>query len=377
MSRGEHWTPGSWRERLAPQQPAYADPAAAERALAQIAAGGPLVTVEECVALRQAVARAARGEAFLLQAGDCAESLANDPGEAAAALASLLSDLARACGRPAIQIGRIAGQFAKPRSAELERRGDRSLPVYRGDAVNGLAFAAAARAHDPARLVEAVRHARTTTRWLRATGAPLFTSHEALLLGLEEALCFQSPDGRWWAGSGHLPWVGERTRDPAGAHVHFASGIANCVAVKCGPGLDPAGMIALAERLDPEREPGRLIFVARLGADAIADRLPALLAAAREAALAAAWVVDPMHGNSRRVDGRKQRRLADILTETRAFFAICREAGTVPAGLHLEVTTGDRAECVGADGIDPGADFPCDPRLTRAEALAVVEASQC
>lgn len=374
----DRWTPGAWRVHKALQQPDYAEPAAAARVLAGIARSGPLVTAAECAALRAECAAAARGEAFLLQAGDCAESLDSDPAAAADAMTALIGGLADGVGQKVVPIGRIGGQFAKPRSATVEVRGEEALPAYRGDSVNGVAFAATARAHDPARLTAAYRHSAATIAHLRARGAGLFTGHEALLLPFEEALCFRDDGGRWWAGSGHMLWIGERTRQADGAHVAFAGGIANTVGVKCGPALEADELLRLADALDPNREAGRLLLIARMGAEAIARGLPPLLRVARREGLAAAWMCDPLHGNTRRVGRRKQRRVADMVAETEAFFAICRSEGVVPAGLHLEVTTGAGPECIGADGIDPLADFPCDPRLTAGQAAEIVAAAaQC
>ncbi|HET9355951.1 MAG TPA: 3-deoxy-7-phosphoheptulonate synthase [Sphingomicrobium sp.] len=369
----QDWKPSDWRARPALQQPDFADPAAAQRILADIAQRGPLVTAEECAELRLACAAAARGESFILQAGDCAESLDADPAQAADAMAALIRRLAGRVPQTVVPIGRIGGQFAKPRSASEEVREGRSLPVYRGDSINRLAFEESARAHDPSLLGAAHRHSSATIRHLRESRSGLFASHEALVLAYEEALCFPDPDRRWWAGSGHMLWIGERTRQVDGAHVAFAAGIANAVGVKCGPSLGSEELLRLADRLDPGREPGRLLLIARFGADSVERGLAPLIRAARSEGLAAAWMLDPMHGNTRRIGGRKQRRVADMLAETKAFFALCRSEGVVPAGLHLEVTTGEAAECVGADGIDPMADFPCDPRLTAAQAELVID----
>ena len=369
------WTPNAWRERRALQQPDYADPSAVEEVLAAIARLGPLVTAEECAMLRSDCAAAARGEGFIIQAGDCAESLGSDPATAANAMAAVVAGLAAGVGHRVIQIGRIGGQFAKPRSATMEVRGDEMLPVYRGDSVNALAFEPNARTHDPALLAAAYRHSAATIAHLRAQKSGLFASHEALLLPYEEALCFRGNDGRWWAGSGHALWIGERTRQPGGAHVAFAAGVANTVGVKCGPTLQADEMMRLADSLDPRREPGRLLLIARLGEESVARCLPPLLRRAKSEGLAAAWMLDPMHGNTRRVGGRKQRRVADMVAETQAFFAITRSEGVVPAGLHLEVTTGAATECVGPDEVDPMADFPCDPRLTADQAAQIVVAA--
>lgn len=367
------WAPSDWRGRTALQQPDYADGEQALRAIAAIAQGGPLVTAEECARLREACAEAVRSEAFILQAGDCAESLDAEPAAAAAAMGGMIARLGRGATQPVVAIGRIGGQFAKPRTALEETRGGRALPVYRGDAVNGAAFSEGARANDPGRMVGAYRHSAATIAHLRVTGGLLFASHEALLLPYEEALCFRDEAGRWWAGSGHMLWIGERTRDPEGAHVAFAAGVNNALGVKCGPAIMPEELVRLSDRLDPWREAGRLVLIARMGAERIGEVLPPLLREARREGLAAGWMLDPMHGNTRRVGGRKQRRVADMVAEAEKFAAICASEGVVPVGIHLEVTAGE-AECVGEDGVDPLADFPCDPRLSEAQARLVVEA---
>lgn len=371
------WTPASWRPRRALQQPEYRDAVAADAILKRIAAAGPIVRAEDCARLRLECAAAARGESFILQAGDCAESLSSDPPAAALAMSELIEQLSRAAGGHVVAIGRIGGQFAKPRSAAEEQRGRVRLPAYRGDSINGAEFEALARAHDPARLGQAYRHSAETMAWLRANRPGLFASHEALVLPYEEALAFRDEGGRWWAGSGHMLWIGERTRQADGAHVAFAAGVSNVTGVKCGPEMDADKLVRLADALDPAREPGRLLLIARLGAEAIAERLPLLLRAARSEGLAASWILDPMHGNTRRSGGRKQRRLADMLAETEAFVAICRAEGVHMAGLHLEVTPHGQPECIGLDEIDPAADFPCDPRLTLEQAEQIVAAARC
>ena len=370
------WTPSSWRNRPALQQPDYADLAQAEAILSQIRAKGPLVSPLKCAGLRRECAAAASGEAFIVQAGDCAESLDADAVASAQAMSAMIADLARKVDGKAVTIARIAGQFAKPRSQPYETRDGVTLSAYRGDSINGLDFDAETRAHDPARLPAAYRHSALTLNHLRGLGRRPFVSHEALILPYEEALCTRDEAGHWWAGSGHMLWVGERTRQVDGAHVAFASGIENVIGVKCGPSLGADELLRLADTLDPERKPGKLLLIGRFGADRIESCLPPLLRAARSNGLAAGWMIDPMHGNTRYEGGRKQRRIADMIEELRAFFEICRSERIEPAGIHLEVTTGVSAECIGIDGLDPNADFPCDPRLNKEQALLVVKLAE-
>jgi len=373
MADGAHpWTPSSWRHRRALQQPDYNEPHAARAVLEQIQLAGPLVSPEECLALRQACAEAAVGEAFIVQAGDCAESLQSEPGPAANRMRVLIDQLLEVVGGKTVAIARIAGQFAKPRSHPNETRDEATLPAYRGDAVNGLDFDAASRAHDPARLLAAYRHSAATAKYLRQGRPRLFTSHEALILPYEEALAISDAEGRWWAGSGHMLWIGDRTRQVGGAHVAFASGIENVVGVKCGPSIDADELIRLAQALDPQRKLGKLVLIGRFGASRIERCLPVLLRAARQEGFAAGWMIDPMHGNTRHESGRKQRRLSDMSAEIELFFGICDSEGVSPAGIHIEVSAEPVVECIGADGRDPMAAFPCDPRLNKAQARTLV-----
>lgn len=367
------WDPRSWRDRPVSQQPEYADAARLDAILAEIRRRGPLVSQEDCAELRKACASAAAGKAFIIQAGDCAESLDHDPLAATKIANELFATLSGAVSGETISIARIAGQFAKPRSETFEARDGLTLPSYRGDAINGLAFNAAARRHDAERLLAAYRHSAATLGHLHRLDRHPYTSHEALILPYEEAQVFQDGEGRWWSGSGHMLWIGERTRQVDGAHVAFASGIENVIGVKCGPSLGEDELLRLADTLDPKRKPGKLLLIGRFGADRIGSCLPPLLRAARREGLAAGWMIDPMHGNTRYDGGRKQRRIADMIEEVRAFFAICHSEGVNPAGIHLEVTASDAAECIGADGRDPMADFPCDPRLNARQALSLVE----
>ena len=370
------WTPDIWRRRPALQQPSYPDPAALARAEAELAAVEPVVTIDSCLQLRRLVAEAVARGGFILQGGDCAEQLAEDPAEAADALAALIDRIApaleQAVGGPVVRIGRIAGQFAKPRSAATETRADTALPAYRGDGINGSAFERLARTPDPARMVAAYRHARASADRLAGRTPPLFTSHEALLLPYEEALARRDGDGLWWATSGHMLWAGERTRQPDGGHVAFLAGIGNVVGVKCGPGLTTDDLRAVAATLDPGNRPGRLLLIVRHGAERIGEILPPLLRAARRDGIAAGWMIDPMHGNTRVEAGRKRRDPAAIASEAEAFLAICAAEGVRPAGIHLEMTPLAVSEC-GEPGIDSPFLSPCDPRLNEPQAGALIE----
>ena len=383
------WSPDSWRGRPAAQLPVYPDAAALGRIEARIAAAPPLTAIAGIVALKAALAEVAAGRAFLLQGGDCAESFAEFGTEKVRMTFDLLrrmaAMLADAGTLGIVPLARIAGQFAKPRSDRTETRADLTLPSYRGDAVNGAAFDAAARAPDPSRLLAAHHQAQATVELLETwsesdSGLPaVFTSHEALLLNYEQALT-RRDGGHWWATSGHMIWIGDRTRDPGGAHVEFARGVANPVGLKCGPTLGADELLRLADLLDPDNEPGRLVLIGRFGADNIAAHLPALMRATGQAGRTAIWSVDPMHGNTRSAGALKTRLLGDILAEIGAFFDIARAEGVHPGGVHLEMTGADVTECLGGTLPLVEADLPrrylthCDPRLNQRQALDVAAA---
>lgn len=350
---GGGWHPALWRERPAAQQPVYADAgvlAASEQALAD---SPSLVTLESVEALRAELAEAAAGRALLLQGGDCAETFAEAD---VAGLAALFDRLADVLPLPAVRVGRIAGQYAKPRTVEGR--------VWRGEIVNSRD----ALEPDPARLAQAYQHAAATVR--RLPGG-LYASHEALLLPYEQALVRRAEDGRWWSGSGHMLWIGERTRQLDGAHVAFASGLANPLGVKLGAiGADE--LRALANRIDPVREPGRLTLIVRMGAE-IDSHLPPLMRALRQDGRQPLWVSDPLHGNTGRGGPRKVRRLEDAVREVEAFTAIARSEGVHAGGLHLEMTPEDVAEVTGGDEGE-GWTSACDPRLNPRQAAAVTAA---
>jgi len=410
------WTPTSWRSRPAAQMPAYPDPSALADAESCLAAAAPLATIVENRALSARIAAAAEGRAFLLQGGDCAETFAEFGADKVRTTFNLLLDMAAtvaaAGAREVVTVGRIAGQFAKPRSADTETVDGITLPAYRGDIVNGAAFDAAGRVPDPMRMLEAYRQSSVTVDLLRAYAAAayadeaerraeararlglhpdpaadaapprhpprVYTSHEALLLPYEEALTRRDAEtGEWWALSGNMLWIGERTRQIDGAHVEYARGIANTVGVKLGASATPDELVRLAETLDPENRPGRLVLIGRFGAGEIGRRLPALMATTQAAGLNALWTIDPMHGNTRTVAGRKTRLVDDIVAEISAFFDIARAEGVHPGGIHLEMTGNHVTECLGGSAALGEGDLEqrylthCDPRLNRAQALDV------
>jgi 3-deoxy-7-phosphoheptulonate synthase len=431
------WSPGSWRERPAAQQPPWPDAEELKRAEARLSALPPLVFAGEARRLTDQLAAVAEGRAFLLQAGDCAESFhdvsADSIRDKLKVVLQMAVVLTYATGVPVVKVGRIAGQFAKPRSAALEEIDGVALESFRGHMVNDEAFDVDARRPDPWRLVGAYQQSAATLNllraftkggfadlsrvhawnqefvsssaegrrynriadeieramaFMRACGIDLerehplhevdyYTSHEALVLNYEEALTRRdSLTGDWYDCSAHLVWIGERTRQPEGAHVEFASGISNPVACKLGPDASPEQAVALAARLDPDRVPGRLTFISRLGAERVEDVLGAVIEAVVAAGHTAVWACDPMHGNTITVDnGRKTRRFDDILGEIRGFFSVHRSLGTWPGGVHVELTGAEVTECLGgAEAIGEGdldANYTsiCDPRLNARQSL--------
>jgi 3-deoxy-7-phosphoheptulonate synthase len=385
MSGGMAWSPSSWRDFEARQQPAYDDPIALAAAARELSAYPPLVAMEEIDALKTALAEAQAGRAFVLQGGDCAESFAEFSAETVAGTVALIMEMAAGIaavsGLPVVRVGRIAGQFAKPRTADPEMRGGVSLPAYRGDIVNGIDFDAGTRRPDPERMFRAWAQSAAALSHIRAIadaeGAPVFTSHEALLLAYEEALVRRDEEsGRAFAGSAHFLWIGDRTRFEASAHVEFARGLANPIGVKCGPALEPDALLRLLDRLDPAGEPGRITLIARMGASAVRDQLPPLMRAVRRSARPALWSCDPMHGNTVETrSGLKTRSVRDMSGELDGFFAVAAQEGVAPGGIHVEMTGRDIAECTGG-GVaeaDLGTryDSHCDPRLNPAQALAL------
>ncbi|WP_030684505.1 3-deoxy-7-phosphoheptulonate synthase [Streptomyces sp. NRRL B-1347] len=378
----------------AAQQPDWTDSVQVAAARAELARLPGLVTGEEVRLLRTLLAEAAGGHYLVIQAGDCAE----DPAECEPATvlrkAGLLDALAgvmvAGTGRPVVRVGRIAGQFAKPRSATTERVDGVELPVYRGHLVNGPEPTAEARRPDPRRLLEcydaahrAVTYLRQrTSDWTLPTGAPVWTSHEALVLDYELPLLRRTAAGDVLLASTHLPWIGERTRHPDGPHARMLAQVANPVACKVGPTTRPDDLLALCSRLDPGREPGRLTLISRMGAAKVRTALPPLVTAVRSAGHRVAWLCDPLHGNTvKSPSGVKVRSVRTVVAEVRAFLDVVAAAGGTPAGLHLETTPHDVAECVWADPAELDAEAApaahaslCDPRLNPAQAVEVARA---
>ena len=433
----DSWTPPSWRQRTARQLPAYPDAAALAAAEAQLAAWPPLIFPGEADALRERLARVARGEAFLLQGGDCAESFDELGGATVADTFRVILQMAvvltygAAC--PVVKLGRIAGQFAKPRSSDVETLDGLTLPSYRGDIVNGSEFSVAARTPDPQRLLRAYTHSATVLNLLRALAqggfadlrqvhrwtadfvrqspqgerfealasriddclafmaacgfdagrtpqlhaVEFWTSHEALHLHYEESLArVDEASGRSYGGSAHLLWIGERTREVDGAHVEFLRGLANPIGVKLGPKVTADELLPLLDRLDPAHEPGRLVLITRMGAGQLPARLPALLRAVKAAGRQPVWCCDPMHGNTvTSGNGYKTRDFGNIATEVRDFFAVHAAEGSHAGGLHFEMTGQDVTECRGgAQGLTDESlaqryRSACDPRLNGSQSL--------
>ena len=379
------------RQRMADaQQPAWDDERLVERVRAVLASSTPLVRAEDARLLRLLLARVAAGEAYVVQAGDCAE----DPAETTprhvqrkcAVLDLLAGTMRLAAHKPVLRVGRIAGQFAKPRSRSMERIGGVDLPVYRGHMVNGPEPDPESRRPDPLRILTgylAAREIMAQLGWCgdtagRATAsleAPVWTSHEALLLDYELPMVRTLADGLRWLASTHWPWIGERTRQLDGPHVALLAEVANPIACKVGPTATPDEISALCERLDPLREPGRLTLIARMGANLVADRLPPLVEAVRSAGHPAIWLCDPMHGNTAvQPDGSKVRLMDVMAREVAAFRQVLAHSGGVAGGLHLETTPDDVNECV-ASGSEPGARTSlCDPRLNPRQAASIVSA---
>jgi 3-deoxy-7-phosphoheptulonate synthase len=427
--------PGDQGWRLsALQQPQWPDAGQLGAVVRRLESMPPLVFAGECDQLKARLAAVARGKAFVLQGGDCAETFADTTAESIRGKLRTLLQMAvvltYAAAVPVVKIGRMAGQFAKPRSTMTEVRDGRELPSYRGDAVNGLEFTAAARTPDPGRLVEAYHCSSVTLNlcrafasggfadlrqvhawnqdfvarspagqryerlageidraiaFMHACGADpeefraveLYSSHEALLLDYERALTrTDSRSGLPYGLSGHLLWIGERTRDPGGAHVEFARRIRNPVAVKIGPAATAQDVLALIGALDPDGEPGRLTLITRMGARRVRDVLPPLVEEVAASGAQVAWVCDPMHGNTvEAASGHKTRRFDDVLDEVTGFFEVHRALGTHPGGIHIEFTGDDVTECIGGGHQIAESDLrqryetACDPRLNRSQSL--------
>ena len=430
------WQKTDWRTKPRVQMPDYPDAGALDAAEKQLAKYPPLVFAGEARKLKAALGAASRGEAFLLQGGDCAESFAefgaDNIRDTFKVLLQMAMVLTYAAKVPVVKVGRMAGQFAKPRSSATEILGGTELPSYRGDIVNDIDFDVEARRPDPARMLQAYTQAAASLNLLRAfstggyadihkvhawtmgftdreeaekyremanrisdtldfmqaagvnqdtahtlSSVDFYTSHEALLLEYEEALCrVDSTTGKWVAGSGHMIWIGDRTRQPDGAHVEFCRGVQNPIGLKCGPSLTADDLKRLVTRLNPENEAGRLTLIARFGAGKAGDHLPRLIRAVEDEGARVLWSCDPMHGNTiKSASGYKTRPFESVLREVREFFEIHRAEGTVPGGVHFEMTGKDVTECTGGvravtdECLSDRYHTACDPRLNASQAL--------
>ena len=430
------WSPNSWRNKPIQQVPAYPDAAVLAETERQLATYPPLVFAGEARKLKRQLAAVANGEAFLLQGGDCAESFAEHGADNIRDFFRVFLQMAVVLtyggAQPVVKVGRIAGQFAKPRSSDNETKGDVTLPSYRGDIINGIEFDEKSRIPDPARQEMAYRQSAATLNLLRAfaqggfanlenvhkwmlgfvadspqaeryqalatrisetidfmravgiTGdshpalreTDFYTSHEALLLGYEEALTrVDSTSGDWYATSGHMIWIGDRTRQPDHAHMEYCRGIKNPLGLKCGPSLTPDGLIELIDLLNPENEPGRLTLIARFGAEKVGDHLPKLVRAVEKEGRKVVWSCDPMHGNTITAAGYKTRPFDRILKEVQSFFEVHRAEGTHPGGIHIEMTGKNVTECTGGarairdEELQDRYHTHCDPRLNADQAI--------
>ncbi len=404
------WKPNSWRNFPIKQQPSYKDAAHAREVEATLAGFPPLIFAGEARNLKHDLIRAGRGEAFIVQGGDCAESFADFNADVIKNMFKLILQMSvvmtYSSGKPVVKIGRMAGQFAKPRSSDFEEVNGVKLPSYRGDIVNDIAFTAEAREPDPERMIRAYNQSAATMNLLRAfsrggladlnevhrwnldfiKGHPLggryealsnridrsmkflaaagitserapqlrqtvvYTSHEALLLPYEEAMTrVDSISGDWYNCSAHMLWIGDRTRDLDGAHIEYFRGIQNPIGCKVGPSMERDELLALIEALNPENEEGRLNLIVRMGSDTIATLFPPLLRAVRDAGKHVVWTIDPMHGNiTKSATGFKTRDFDKILSEVEQFFQIHETEGTIAGGIHLEMTGEDVTECTGS-----------------------------
>ncbi|HQS10854.1 MAG TPA: 3-deoxy-7-phosphoheptulonate synthase class II [Xanthobacteraceae bacterium] len=435
--RAEGWRPDSWRFYPVVQMPNYTDAEALKEVERKLASYPPLVFAGEARRLKAELAKVAKGEAFLLQGGDCAESFdehsADNIRDFFRVFLQMAVVTAFSGGVPVVKVGRIAGQFAKPRSSDIETVNGVDLPSYRGDIVNDIAFSPEARQPDPRRQIEAYRQSAATLNLLRAfaTGGyanlsnahqwmlgfvkdspqshryqelanritealdfmracgidpqshpemrttDIFTSHEALLLGYEQALTrVDSTSGDWYATSGHLLWIGDRTRQPDHAHVEYFRGIRNPIGIKCGPSLSADGLLRLLDILQPDNEAGRITLICRFGADKVGEHLPALIRAVEKEGRTVVWSCDPMHGNTIKAgSGYKTRPFDRILSEIKTFFDVHAAEGTFAGGVHLEMTGKNVTECTGGARAISDEDLRdryhtyCDPRLNAEQSI--------
>ena len=430
------WSPNSWRAKPIQQVPAYPDAAVLKDVEGRLATFPPLVFAGEARKLKKQLAQVAAGNAFLLQGGDCAESFAEHGADNIRDFFRVFLQMAvvltYAGAQPVVKVGRVAGQFAKPRSSDNETKDGVTLPSYRGDIINGIEFDAKSRMPDPARQEMAYRQSAATLnllrafaqggyaslenvhRWMlgfvadspqseryealasrisetmefmRAVGitsetnyalreTDFYTSHEALLLGYVEALTrVESTSGDWYATSGHMIWIGDRTRQADHAHIEYARGIKNPLGLKCGPSLTPDGLLQLIDALNPENEPGRLTLIARFGSDKVAEHLPKLVRAVKKEGREVVWSSDPMHGNTITAAGYKTRPFDRILKEVQTFFEVHRAEGTHPGGIHIEMTGKNVTECTGGarairdEELQDRYHTHCDPRLNAEQAI--------
>ena len=383
--------PEERRQLPALHQPDWAGHPSLPHVRAQLNQAPPLVQVPEIQAARRALARVARGDALLLQIGDCAESFYECTPACVRlkieVLHGLASRLAAAAGADVVRFGRLGGQFAKPRSKPTERRGEHEIPAFWGHMVNSEIPTAAARRADPRRMLRAYHASARVLDDLRGhtdrTALGPWASHEALVLDYEEPLIrTDQRTGDAYLASTHLPWIGERTRQLDHAHVPLLARVCNPVACKIGPSATPAAVTGLCRLLDPERTPGRLTLIVRMGRDAIGTALPPIVGAVRDAGHPVVWLTDPMHGNTFTTsDGRKTRHLAHITEEAATFRAILDGHGAHAAGLHLEVASTDVTECIGGpvggeEALKPRYQTLCDPRLAPAQAAELVDSWQ-
>lgn len=431
------WSPDSWRQKPIRQVPDYADPAALTAVEQKLSLYPPLVFAGETRNLTAALANVAQGRGFLLQGGDCAESFAefsaNNIRDTFRVLLQMAVVLTFGAALPVVKVGRLAGQFAKPRSSPTEKRGEQELPSYRGDIINGPDFEAGTREPDPNRQIQAYSQAAATLNLIRAfaTGGyadlhrvhrwnlgfvaksaeaerwqdvanritecldfmeacgitperstelrtvDFYTSHEALLLGYEQAMTrIDSTSGEWVDTSAHMLWIGDRTRQADGAHVEFLRGVINPLGLKCGPSLEPDDLIRLIDALNPQNKPGRLTLIARMGHDKVGQFLPNLVHRVQKEGREVVWSCDPMHGNTlTSASGYKTRPFDRILTEVRHFFEVHLAEGTHAGGVHLELTGQDVTECMGGAQAIGDSDLSsryhthCDPRLNASQSL--------
>ncbi len=435
----DQWSPDSWRHKPIHQVPDYPDQQALQAVEQQLAGFPPLVFAGEARKLKKALASVAAGDSFLLQGGDCAESFAEHSADNIRDFFRVFLQMAVvtsfAAASPVVKVGRIAGQFAKPRSSSMEQQGETSLPSYRGDIINGTDFTAESRVPDPRRQIEAYRQSAATLNLLRAfaTGgyaslenahrwmlgfvkdSPLsgryqeladritetlafmraiglnpeahqqlretefYTSHEALLLGFEQALTrVDSTTGDHYATSGHMIWIGDRTRQYDHAHVEFCRGVKNPIGLKCGPSLKPDDLLRLIDILNPEDEAGRLTLICRFGYDKVGEHLPGLIRAVKREGRTVVWSCDPMHGNTiNAAGGYKTRPFERVMGEIRNFFAVHQLEGTHAGGVHLEMTGKNVTECLGGAREISELDLHdryhthCDPRLNAEQSIEV------